>query len=63
MGNDVYKPKVKTAKLTRKKKNGQFCNPPTYGEIGGMTGAGKLMRGDKSIMGVEKSPSGKRGPI
>lgn len=63
MGSDVYKPKVKTAKLTRKKKNGQFVNPPSYGEVGGMSGPGKLMRGDRNIMNVGKSPSGKRGPI
>lgn len=54
MGNDVYKPKVGTAKITRKKRNGQFVNPPSYGEIGGMTGPSKLNRGGKNTMGLEK---------
>lgn len=64
MGDDVYKPKVRNAELERKKRNGQFVNPPSYGEIGGMTGQGKLNRGEKSLMNIERGgPKAKRGPI
>jgi hypothetical protein len=62
MGEDHYKPKVKTASLTRKKRNSQFVNPPSYAEMGGMTGQDKLMRGGKNLMGLEKGgPKAKRG--
>ena len=63
MGDDVYKPKVGAASLTRKKRNGQFVNPPEYGEIGGMTGAGKLARENNNLMNLQKGPKAKRGPI
>jgi hypothetical protein len=64
MANDVYKPKVAAAGLDRKKRNGQFINPPSYGEIGGMTGASKLERGDKNLMNIQRGgPKAKRGPI
>lgn len=63
MSNDVYKPKVSNAGLERKKKNGQFINPPSYGEIGGMTGQSKLMRDENRLESIPKSPSAKRGPI
>ncbi len=62
MGDSYLKPKVGAPALTRKKKNGQFVNPPSYGEIGGMTDSGKLMRGNKGMMGLERGgPKAKPG--
>ena len=60
--NDYLKPKVGAPALERKKRNGQFINPPSYGEMGGFTSAGKLNRDDKSRMSLEKGgPSSKKG--
>lgn len=61
MSNDYLKPKAGAPGLDRKKRNGQFVNPPSYAEMGGLTGPSKLMRG-KSNMDLEKGgPKSKLG--
>lgn len=58
---DYLKPKIGAPSLERKKKNGMFANPPSYGEMGGFTNSGKLERG-KGPMQLEKGgPKAKKG--
>ncbi len=60
--SDYLKPKIGAPSLERRTKNGMFINPPSYGEIGGFTGPGKLEREDKSRMDLESGgPQAKRG--
>lgn len=47
-------PKVSDPELTRKSRNGQAVNPPTYMDLGGFTNPGKLNRGEGGIMSLEK---------
>lgn len=62
MSDGYLKPKVGAPSLEPKKKNGMFVNPPGYAEMGGLTNSGKLMRGEKSVMGLEKGgPQAKLG--
>lgn len=62
MSEGYLKPKVGAPALTRKRKNGQFINPPSYAEMGGLTNSGKLMRGEKSNMSLERGgPKAKPG--
>lgn len=62
MSDSYLKPKVGAPALERKKKNGQFVNPPSYGEMGGFTSASKLERGTKSNMTLERGgPRAKQG--
>lgn len=61
MSEGKYQPKVSSPKLERKKKNGMFINPPSYGEIGGFTGPSKLERGEKGKMALQGSPRAKPG--
>lgn len=63
MASDSYlKPKVGAPSLERQKKNGMFINPPSYGEMGGFTNSGKLERGSKKPMQLEKGgPKAKHG--
>ncbi len=62
MSDSYLKPKVGAPALDRKKKNGMFINPPSYGEMGGMTNSGKLKRGDAPAGHLEKGgPKAKKG--
>lgn len=63
MAKDSYlKPKVGAPALERKKRNGQFVNPPSYAEMGGLTSSDKLMREGKSRMNLERGgPKAKQG--
>lgn len=63
MANDNYlKPKVGAPSLERKKRNGQFVNPPSYAEMGGLTNSNKLNRDGKSKMSLERGgPKAKQG--
>lgn len=62
MSENYLKPKVGSPSLERKKKNGMFINPPSYAEIGGLTNSGKLERGEKNKMMLEKGgPKAKSG--
>lgn len=63
MANDSYlKPKVGAPGLDRKKRNGQFVNPPSYGEMGGFTSSDKLNREGKNRMNLERGgPKAKQG--
>lgn len=62
MSESYLKPKVGAPALERKKRNGQFVNPPSYGEMGGFTGPSKLERGTAKNMGLERGgPKAKQG--
>ena len=62
MSDNYLKPKVSAPALERKKKNGQFINPPSYGEIGGFSGPGKINRGGKSALQMERGgPTSRKG--
>lgn len=62
MSEGYLKPKVGAPALERKRKNGQFVNPPSYAEMGGLTNSGKLMRGESSNMSLERGgPKAKPG--
>lgn len=54
-------PKVNTPGLERKKRNGQFLNPPAYNEMGGFTGSSKLHRGESNMNLERGGPSSKKG--
>jgi hypothetical protein len=59
--NDVFEPKVSAPGLERKRENNQAVNPPSYMQLGGLTGASKLNR-DDAVMGLEKGgPQAKQG--
>lgn len=61
-GKGYLEPKVGAPGLERKKKNGMFINPPSYGEMGGLTNSGKLERGDNGKMSLERGgPKAKQG--
>lgn len=60
-GSNYLKPKVKTGSLgERKEKNGQFCNVPSYPDLGGFSSAQKWPAGDKRLS-LEKTPSSQKG--
>lgn len=62
MSDSYLKPKVGAPALERKSRNGMFLNPPSYAEIGGFTNPGKLERGTKGKMQLEKGgPKSKSG--
>jgi hypothetical protein len=62
MADGYLRPKVGAPNLERKKKNGMFINPPSYAEMGGFTNSGKLERGEKSKMSLERGgPKSKLG--
>lgn len=62
MSDSYLKPKIGAPALERKSRNGMFLNPPSYGEIGGFTNSGKLERGTKGKMTLEKGgPKAKSG--
>lgn len=62
MSENYLKPKVGAPALERKKKNGQFVNPPSYAETGGLTNPGKLNRGAKSALQLERGgPTARKG--
>lgn len=62
MSEGYLKPKAGAPALERKSRNGMFINPPSYAEIGGFTNSGKLERGSKRDMKLEKGgPKAKSG--
>lgn len=62
MSEGYLKPKVGAPALDRKKRNGQFINPPAYAEMGGFANSGKLERGTKGNMSLERGgPKAKPG--
>lgn len=64
MADDILRPKVSAPGLSgiSDKRRGMFVNPPGYAEMGGFSSAGKLERGNKGIMGMEKGgPQAKKG--
>lgn len=55
-------PKVGDPSMMRKRKNGQAVNPPTYMDMGGLTGPSKLNRSEGGIMNLEKGgPQARKG--
>lgn len=62
MPEGYLKPKVSSPSMLRKKRDGQFVNPPLYMTWGGMSGSSKLHRGTEKNLSLEKGgPSAKKG--
>jgi hypothetical protein len=63
MSQGYLKPKTKTAKMMREKRNGQFRNAPPFNEgLGGFTNASKLPGEPSKNMALERGgPNAKSG--
>jgi len=58
----LFKPNAGGGSLgTKRTENGQFMNPPAYPETSGFTGPSKVA--EKSVGGVQKSPTAKSGRV
>jgi len=60
--SNLFKPNAGGASLGNKKtENGQFMNPPAYPDVSGFTGPSKVA--EKSVGGLQKTPSAKSGRV
>lgn len=61
MSQSYLKPKTSAPMMLRKKRNGQFVNPPLMMNLGGFTSSDKLKRGTTANVGLEKGGPTARG--
>lgn len=60
MAESFLKPKVSDPLMLRKKRNGQFVNPPLMMTLGGFKSSDKLKRGTEANLSLESGgPSAK----
>jgi len=57
---EPFHPKARTPSIDRQKKNGQFQNPPSYPQLGGMSSSQKLESPDRPLS-LEKGDLTRKG--
>jgi len=57
---EPFHPKASAPQLDRKKKNGQFQNPPSYPQLAGFSSAQKVEMPDRPL-GLEKGDLTRKG--
>ena len=57
---EPFHPKAATPSLERKKKDGQFQNPPSYPQLGGFSSAAKIDKPDRPLA-LEKGDLTRKG--
>lgn len=62
--SNLFKPNTSSSGIGQKSMDkGQFANPPAYPDMSGFSGPSKIVDSDRSVMGLQKTPSAKKGRV